>query len=71
MVLYAAAEFWCHPLIKREYPCLYHVIKAAFTIFHDPRAESSFSLMQTMLSSSKPSSQISTFSAIQTVKYHL
>ena len=64
-------KFWCHPLIKWEYPCLYHVIRAAFKIFHGSQVESSFSLMQTMLFSLKPSTQISTFSAIQTVKYHL
>ena len=58
-------------LIKREYLSLYHVIRAAFMIFHGPRVESSFSLMQTVLSFSKPCTQISTFSAIQTVKYHL
>ena len=64
-------KFWCHPLIKREYPCHYHVTRAAFTIFHGPQVESSFSLMQTVLTSSKSSTHISTFSAIQTLKYCL
>ena len=62
-------KFWCYPLIKREYPCLYHVIRAAFTIFYRPGVESSFSRMQTALSS-KPTTHISAFTAIQTVKYH-
>ena len=64
-------KFWCHPLIKREYPCLYHMTRAAFTVFHGPRVESSFSQMQSVLASSKSSTHISTFSAIQTIKYHL
>ena len=64
-------KFWGHSLIKKEYPCLYYATKAAFIIFHGLQIKGSFSGMQSILSSSKPSTEVSTFSAIQTVKYHL
>ncbi|XP_056449462.1 uncharacterized protein LOC130385149 [Gadus chalcogrammus] len=65
-------EWWGHVFDNRsKYPALSAMVKCALSIFHGPRVESSFSLMNDILDPRSGNMKISTFGAIQTVKYTL
>ncbi|CAL8319557.1 unnamed protein product [Arctogadus glacialis] len=53
------------------FPALSAMVKCALSIFHGPRVESSFSLMNEILDPRSGNMKISTFCAIQKVKYTL
>lgn len=53
------------------YPALNQVVKAALSIFHGPVAESSFSLMNSIIDNRRTNMNMLTFSAVQTVKSQL
>ena len=53
------------------YPGLCQAVKAAMSIFHGPLVESSFNIMGNIIDQRSTSMNITTFSAIQTVKYTL
>ena len=54
-----------------KYPGLCQAVKAAMSIFHGPLVESSFNVMGNIIDQRSTSMNISTFSAVQTVKYAL
>lgn len=65
-------EWWGHVFEKREkYPALTALVKCGLSIFHGPRVESSFSLMNDIIDHRSGNMNVSTFNAIQTVKYTL
>ena len=65
-------EWWGHVFDNGpKYPALSAMVKCALSIFHGPRVESSFSLMNEILDPRSGNMKISTFGAIQTVKYTL
>lgn len=66
-----AVKWWASVFDKGKYPALCKAVKAAFSIFHGPLVESSFSVMGNVIDERSTSMNISTFSAIQTIKYTL
>ncbi|CAL8350289.1 unnamed protein product [Boreogadus saida] len=65
-------EWWGHVFENgSKYPALGAMVKCALSIFHGPRVESPFSLMNEILDPRSGNMKISTFGAIQTVKYTL
>ena len=62
-------HWWAHTI--PEYPVLGKVVKAALSIFTGPRIEQSFSAMNDIINPKTNRLKISTFAAIQDVKYHL
>lgn len=65
-------EWWGHVFDKPDkYPALSAMVKCCLFIFHGPRVESSFSLMNEVIDHRSGNMNIPTFNAIQTVKYTL
>ncbi|KAK6320350.1 hypothetical protein J4Q44_G00094570 [Coregonus suidteri] len=65
-------EWWPHVLAQTlKYPALGNVVKGALSVFHGPRVESSFSWMNDIIDTGSTNMNISTFNAIQAVKYTL
>ncbi len=65
-------EWWGHVFDKPDkYPSLSAMVKCCLSIFHGPRVESSFSLMNDVIDQRSGNMNVSTFNAIQTVKYTL
>ena len=64
------ADTWWFKL-KDKYPLLSKMSLALLTIFHGPRVESSFSVMGDIMDKKSGRMNVSTYSAIQTVKYSL
>lgn len=56
---------------QTDYPVLQKLSRACLSIFHGPQVEGSFSTMKDIIKAKAGSMNISTFSAIQTVKYSL
>ena len=57
--------------ISRKYPALSKVATTAFSIFHGPRVESSFSSMGNILEKKRSQLNVETYDAYQTVRYYL
>lgn len=64
-------EWWTHVMKTGRYPALNQVVISALSIFHGPVVESSFSLMNTIIDTRGTNMNMSTFNAVQTVKYLL
>ena len=64
------ADSWWWKL-NEKYPALSKLSLAALTVFHGPRVESSFSVMGEVMDKKSGRMNVSTYSAIQTVKYSL
>lgn len=64
-------EWWAHVLAQTLYPALGNVVKGALSVFHGTRVESLFSWMNDIIDTRSPNMNISTFNAMQTVKYTL
>lgn len=65
-------EWWGHVFDQPgKYPTLSALAKCCFSIFHGPRVESSFSLMNEVIDERSGNMNVETFNAIQTVKYTL
>ncbi|KAF3837635.1 hypothetical protein F7725_009403 [Dissostichus mawsoni] len=65
-------EWWGHVFDKPDkYPSLSAMVKCCLSIFHGPRVESSFSLMNEVIDQRSGNMNVPTFNAIQTVKYTL
>ena len=65
-------EWWGQVFEKAEkYPSLGAMVRCCLSIFHGPRVESSFSLMNEIIDERSGNMNIATFNAIQTVKYSL
>lgn len=63
-------EWWHHVFQKEKYQALTALVKSALSIFHGPRVESAFSLMNEVLDNKSGNMNITTCNAIQTVKYN-
>ena len=57
--------------MRENYPGLFSTACAAFSVFHGPAIESSFSVMGCILDVKRASTGVDTYSSIQTVKYDL
>lgn len=65
-------EWWGHVFERRDkYPALITLVKCGLSIFHGPRVESSFSLMNEIIDRRSGNMKIATFNSIQTVRYAL
>ncbi|CAM4714558.1 unnamed protein product [Leuciscus chuanchicus] len=64
-------KWWAHVMSLGKYPALSQFIRGALSIFHGPLVESSFSLMGDVIDAKRANMKISTFDAVQTVKYVL
>ena len=64
------ADTWWFKL-KDKYPLLSKMSLVLLTIFYGPRVESSFSVMDDIMDKKSGRMNVSTYSAIQTVKYSL
>ena len=64
------ADNWWWQL-NEKYPVLSNFSLAVLTVFHRPRVESSFSVMGDVMDKKLGRMSVSTYSAIQTVKYSL
>ena len=64
-----ADTWWFKP--KDKYPLLSKMSLALLNIFHGPRVESSFSVMGDIMDKKSGRMNVSTYSAIETVKYSL
>ena len=64
-------EWWGHHVFDKpdKYPSLSAMVKCCLSIFHGPRVESFFSLMNDVID--QRNMNVPTFNAIQTVKYTL
>ena len=62
-------HFWSG--YSQTYPHLTKMVFALLSCFHGPAVESSFSIMQEIVTKQRSSIQVQSFSAIQTVKYEL
>ncbi|XP_071506624.1 uncharacterized protein [Diadema antillarum] len=62
-------KYWTRQ--SETFPHLTKMIFAILSCFHNPAVESSFSIMQETLNTSRPSIHIDSFSAVQTVKFEL
>ena len=63
--------WWASVMQTGKYCNLSLILAAALSIFHGPAVESSFSIMNNVLTSNTSRMDICTFSSIQTVKYAL
>ncbi|XP_072042205.1 uncharacterized protein, partial [Amphiura filiformis] len=63
--------FWAGIRKGGKYPNLSRMVLAILSCFHGPQVESSFSIMGNVLDHSKGQMNVSTFAAIQTIKYHI
>ena len=66
-----ADTFWANLRKGGDYPNLSKMALALLSCFHGPEVESSFSVMGTVLDKTKGQMYVSTFSSVQTIKYHL
>ncbi|CAL8235989.1 unnamed protein product [Boreogadus saida] len=65
-------DWWGHVFDKPDkYPSLSAMVKCFLSIFHGPRVESTFSLMNDVIDQRSGNMNVQTFNAIQTVKYTL
>ncbi|GBN50602.1 hypothetical protein AVEN_5061-1 [Araneus ventricosus] len=64
-------EWWVEVKKTGKYPLLSKMVCALLTCFHCPKVESSFSVMNNIISASSTRMNILPFSAIQSIKYHL
>lgn len=65
-------EWWGHVFDKSDkFPSLSVMVKCCLSIFHVPRVESSFTLMNDVIDQKSDNMTVQTFNAIQTVKYSL
>lgn len=65
-------DWWGHVFDQAgKYPALGALAKCCLSIFHGPRVESSFSLMNEIIDERSGNMNIETLDAIQTVKYAL
>ena len=64
------ADIWWYQL-KGRYPTICKASLALLSIFHDPRVESSFSIMGNILDKQSGQMNVDTYSAIQMVKYNV
>lgn len=64
-------KWWIGVRETGKYPFLSKMALSLLTCFHGPKVESSFSMMNSIITTSSTRMNIPTFSAIQTVKYHL
>ncbi|XP_034058946.1 uncharacterized protein LOC117537731 isoform X2 [Gymnodraco acuticeps] len=65
-------EWWGHVFDKPDkYPSLSAMVKCCLSIFHGPRVESSFSLMNEIIDQRSGNMNVPKCNAIQTVKYTL
>ncbi|XP_033930621.1 uncharacterized protein [Pseudochaenichthys georgianus] len=65
-------EWWGHVFDKPDKcPSLSAMVTCCLSIFHGPRVESSFSLMNEVIDQRSGNMNVPTFNAIQTVKYTL
>lgn len=64
-------EWWDHVFQREKYQALTALVKSALSIFHGPRVESAFSLMNEVIDSKSGNMNVETCNAIQTVKYNL
>ena len=69
-VEYPRLDAWW-TVVFPSYPVLQKVVKAALSVFTGPRVEQSFSIMNDIINPKSNRMHISTFSAIQSVKYDL
>ena len=67
---FVRADTWWFKL-KDKYPLLSKMSLVLLTIFYGPRVESSFSVMDDIMDKKSGRMNVSTYSAIQTVKYSL
>ena len=67
---FVGADTWWFEL-KDKYPLLSKTSLALLTRFHGPKVESSFSVMGDVMDKKSGRMNVSTYSAIQTVKYSL
>ena len=63
--------FWMSDFMVLNYPGLYAVAKATFSIFHGPKVESTFSEMAGILDKKRGALNVETYSAYQTIRYYL
>ncbi|GBO44976.1 hypothetical protein AVEN_173335-1 [Araneus ventricosus] len=64
-------EWWRQVEVSGKYRLLCKVAFSLLTCFHGPKVESSFSMMNNIITPGTSSMNVSTFSAIQTIKYEL
>lgn len=64
-------RWWAEVNKTGQYQLLYEMVSALLTCFHGPKVESSFSQMGDVLDRKSNRMHVSTFSAIQSVKYGL
>lgn len=64
-------EWWIALKKTNSYPLLTEMVCSILTCFHGPRVESSFSIMNSIITPGSSRMNVSTFNAIQSVKYHL
>lgn len=63
--------YWSKFMASSDYPKLWYLFKACLSIFSGPRVESSFSIMNNIITAKTNRLHTSTYCAIQKVKYHL
>lgn len=61
--------WWKEIEMSKKYPLLSRLAFSLLTCFHGPKVESSFSLMNNIITSGSNRLKVSTFNAIQSVKY--
>ena len=57
--------------LKDKYPLTVKLVLAVLTCFHGPQVESSFSVMGDIINKKSSSMDVSTYGALQTIKYNL
>ena len=63
--------FWTQRCVRRKYPILFKVACAAFSIFHGPKIEGTFSVMGNIITKGRSRTSIETYAAYQSVKMFL
>lgn len=66
-----ADEWWVSIKKSCNYPLLSRMACALLTCFHGPRVESSFSMMNNIITAGTTRLNVETFDSIQSIKYHL
>ena len=64
-------HWWTDIFVSGKYPMLSKIMKAVLSIFCSPHVEQSFSVMNNIITSKSNRTDVSTYSAIQHVKYDL
>lgn len=67
----SAAEWWLKFKKSTNYPLISKMTCALLTCFHGPRVESSFSIMNTVITPGSSRLNVETFDGIQSIKYCL